>query len=73
MDKIEKRIKLIKIEKWILRTILITFAVFIIYCLWPFVLMLGIYGIALISIAIPILFFFVLIKAYKYYSNKNKP
>ncbi|WP_312613217.1 hypothetical protein [Oscillibacter sp.] len=71
MKNVEKRLKLFKLQKWIVNSVIIAVILMAIYCFWPFILMLGLYTIPIAAAAICFLLFAVLFKAYKYFSNKN--
>ncbi|MPM48596.1 hypothetical protein SDC9_95321 [bioreactor metagenome] len=71
MKNIERKLKLFKLQKWIVNSVIIAVVLVAIYCFWPFILMLGLYIIPIAAAVICFLLIAVLFKAYKYFSNKN--
>lgn len=69
--KFKARMRINRISKWIINAILIAAILMLISCFWPFILMLLIYSIPLLSIAGSILTVAILYKVYKYISERN--
>ena len=69
--KFKARMRINRISKWVINAILIAAILMLISCFWPFILMLLLYSIPLLSIAGSILTVAILYKVYKYISERN--
>lgn len=69
--KFKARMRINRISKWVINAILIAAILMLISCFWPFILMLLLYSIPLLSIAGSILVLSILYKIYKYISERD--